>query len=152
MISKSLLKLIHSLEIKKYRRDTGLFVAEGGKCVGDIINSGIACEKIIATDKWLSENRLKTSAEIIAVSDEDLQKASFLRAPQGVIGLFKQPAHTIDPSIAESYALHWTRYRTRAISAQLYALPIGSALRIFSVHRILPIYIIQKPYNRQWEL
>ena len=101
MISKSLLKLIHSLEIKKYRRDTGLFVAEGGKCVGDIINSGIACEKIIATDKWLSENSLKTSAEIIAVSDEDLQKASFLRAPQGVIGLFKQPEHTINPSIAE---------------------------------------------------
>ena len=102
MISKSLLKLIRSLDIKKYRRDTGLFVAEGGKCVGDIINSGIVCEKIIATDKWLSENKLKTNAEIITVSEEELQKASFLRAPQGVLGLFRQYDGSTDASVAES--------------------------------------------------
>ncbi len=101
MISKSLLKLIRSLDVKKYRRETGLFVAEGSKCVSDILKSGIFCEKIIATDKWLSENRLETKAEIITVSSEELQKASFLCAPQGVIGIFRQHKEEFDPSVAE---------------------------------------------------
>ncbi len=37
MISKAKLKYIHSLEQKKYRRQEGVFVAEGPKVVGDLL-------------------------------------------------------------------------------------------------------------------
>ena len=39
MISKNLLKIIRSLEQKKYRREEGLFVAEGPKVVGDLMET-----------------------------------------------------------------------------------------------------------------
>ena len=37
MISKAKLKYIRSLEQKKYRRQEGVFVAEGPKVVGDLL-------------------------------------------------------------------------------------------------------------------
>ena len=39
MISKSLLKQIKSLEQRKFRKESGLFVAEGGKTVSDVAAS-----------------------------------------------------------------------------------------------------------------
>lgn len=101
MLSKSLLKLIRSLDVKKFRKESNLFVAEGGKLVTDLIQSGAECEKIIATHEWLANNPIKTNAEVIAVSDEELARASFLRAPQGIIGLFRQRNIVLDANIAE---------------------------------------------------
>ena len=40
MLSKARIKLIHSLEHKKYSRQEGLFVAEGHKLVGELISAG----------------------------------------------------------------------------------------------------------------
>ena len=53
MLSKNTLKLITSLEQKKYRKESGLFVAEGGKTVNDLIDCGLVAEKLIATREWL---------------------------------------------------------------------------------------------------
>ena len=97
MLSKSLLKLIRSLDVKKFRKETNLFVAEGGKTVTDLLHSGVECEKIIATKLWLNENNIiKSNIEIIEVSDEELERASFLRTPQGVLGIFRQRNNEID--------------------------------------------------------
>ncbi len=101
MISKSLLKLIRSLELKKFRKENGLFVAEGGKTVTDILHSDLKCEKIIATYEWLRENKINSDAEIIEVNNEELQRASFLRTPQGVIGLFRMREEATDDTIPE---------------------------------------------------
>lgn len=100
MLSKQLLKLIHSLEQKKYRKESGLFVAEGGKTVGDLLTAGVRCDKILATKEWLSTHKLKTNATIIEVSDDELKRASFLRAPQGVLALFAQQSEAVDSTIA----------------------------------------------------
>ena len=96
MLSKALLKFISSLELKKNRKESGLFVAEGRKTVTDLIEAGIIAEKIIATQEWLAENRLQCNAQVIEVTDDELKRASFLRTPQGVIGIFRQPDHAID--------------------------------------------------------
>ena len=53
MVSKSLLKQINSLEQRKFRKETGLFVAEGGKTVQDLINLGLEAEHILATEEWM---------------------------------------------------------------------------------------------------
>ena len=96
MLSKATLKLISSLEQKKYRKESGLFVAEGGKCVNDLIACGIRAERILATEEWLASNRIEKNLPVTVVSEEELKRASFLRTPQGILALFKQPEHKID--------------------------------------------------------
>ena len=101
MISKNLVKFIHSLEIKKFRKETGLFVAEGEKLVKDLLASGMECTKLIATERTIASIDKKNIQEIIEASDDELKKASFLRAPQGIIGIFKQRESQYDPTIAQ---------------------------------------------------
>ena len=96
MLSKNTLKLITSLEQKKYRKESGLFVAEGGKTVNDLIDCGLVAEKVIATREWLDTHKLHGSHNVIEVTEEELRRASFLRAPQGVLALFRQPSHPLD--------------------------------------------------------
>jgi len=87
-ISKSKIKLIHSLDSKKGRRESGLFIAEGPKVVGDLLEL-MPAKLIIATAAWLKVNDDRINgAEIIEVSDEELKKASLLQHPQKVLALF----------------------------------------------------------------
>ena len=101
MISKSLLKQIKSLEQRKFRKESGLFVAEGGKTIQDLIDSGLEAVNIIATDEWMKNHKLNTKVKITVVSNEDMKKASFLRTPQGILALFRQQIHEIDFTIPE---------------------------------------------------
>ena len=94
MLSKATIKRIRALEQKKFRRQTGLFVAEGPKVVGDLLAAMSACE-IFATAEWLSENRnLITTATVTEVSDEELRRLSFLQHPQQVLATFPTPNST----------------------------------------------------------
>lgn len=94
MISKSKIKYIHSLELKKNRDAEGLFIAEGPKVVGDIA----ACHPdklrmLVASEKWIEsqKNRIETShCELITVNDDELSKASFLCHPQQVLAIFEK--------------------------------------------------------------
>ncbi len=87
-ISKSKIKQIHSLDSKKGRRESGLFIAEGPKVVGDLLEL-MPAKLIIATAAWLKVNDDRINgAEIIEVSDEELKKASLLQHPQKVLALF----------------------------------------------------------------
>lgn len=101
MISKSLLKLINSLEQRKFRKETGLFVAEGGKTVQDLLDLGLACTNIIATEEWLKSHKINTTVTITVVSEDEMKKASFLRTPQGILALFKQQIHEADLTALE---------------------------------------------------
>ena len=101
MLSKSLLKQIKALEQRKFRKETALFVAEGGKTVQDLLDLGLESKHIIATDEWLKNHSLRTTAEVTVVSEEEMKKASFLRTPQGVLAIFKQQQHTTDLTTPE---------------------------------------------------
>ena len=101
MISKSLLKQIKSLELRKFRKESGLFVAEGGKTVQDLIDLGLECTTIMATEQWLNSHNLTTTTAVTVASDEEMKKASFLRTPQGVLAVFKQQIHDTDLTAPE---------------------------------------------------
>ena len=101
MISKSLLKLISSLEQRKSRKESGLFVAEGGKTVQDLLDLGLDCTNIIATEEWLKNHKLNTKVTVTVASEEEMKKASFLRTPQGILAMFKQQFHEIDTTVPE---------------------------------------------------
>jgi len=70
VISKNKIKLIRSLNTKKGRENTGLFVAEGPKLVHDLLNEGFIPDEIFD-------------------NIDDIKKVSFLQHPQSMLGVFK---------------------------------------------------------------
>ena len=91
MLSKNQLKNLKRLELKKFRLETGLFVAEGPKVVGDLAKV-TAPQTIISTEDY--KGLTDCSCARITVSEEELRRASFLQHPQQVIGIFRQPVYT----------------------------------------------------------
>ena len=92
MLSKATIKLIHSLEQKKYRRLEGAFVVEGHKSVGDMLRAGWQPRMLLATKEWTRP--AECQAEIIEVTDEELRRASLLQHPQQVLAVFPLPKNS----------------------------------------------------------
>ena len=74
-ISKAQVKLVRSLQQKKFRDELGLFVAEGAKCVEELRKSFELVHLIVE-----GENATRT----------EIEQMSGLRTPQGVIGVFRK--------------------------------------------------------------
>jgi TrmH family RNA methyltransferase len=91
VLSKNKIKQIHSLELKKFRTSTQSFIAEGFKCVGELLKEGFQAKTIIATQNWKSPIQKSQQTEYIEVTDEELRKASLLPHPQQVLGIFQIP-------------------------------------------------------------
>lgn len=97
MISKNKIKLISSLSQKKFRDETGLFVAEGTKLVLDLIPA-FHCSILVATSDWLKEHKDLKADEIIEAETAEFNKISNQKSPQGVFAVFVKPTYkwTID--------------------------------------------------------
>ena len=89
MLSKARIKQIHSLEQKKYRRQEGLFVAEGHKLVGELLVAGHTPTYLCHTEQWISHTQVSCPVDI--VSETELKSASLLQHPQQVLALFPLP-------------------------------------------------------------
>ncbi|MBQ6984244.1 MAG: RNA methyltransferase [Paludibacteraceae bacterium] len=74
-ISKAQVKLVRSLQQKKFRDELGLFVAEGEKCVSEIAK-GFELVSLFRE----GENATRT----------EIEQMSGLRTPQGVMGVFRK--------------------------------------------------------------
>lgn len=79
-ISKSQIKLVRSLQHKKFRDETQLFVAEGPKCVEEL--------------KKRFELYLMITPE--NATEQEIEQISSLKTPQGVIGVFRQSDRSAD--------------------------------------------------------
>ena len=89
MISKNQLKYIRQLEQKKYRRREGVFVAEGTKVVGDLLQR-YRPEAVFATADWQAPTGITPQL----VTDDELRRISFLQHPQQVLALFPLPVNS----------------------------------------------------------
>ena len=98
MLSKNKIKYIHSLELKKNRKEEHAFVAEGHKLVGDLLGH-FPCKLLVATRAWLERNLGMKADEIIEVTQEELTRASLQKAPQEVLAVFEQPTYEMDASV-----------------------------------------------------
>ena len=96
MISKNQLKYIRQLEQKKYRRREGVFVAEGTKVVGDLLQR-YRPEAVFATADWQAPTGITPQL----VTDDELRRISFLQHPQQVLALFPLPVSS-QPSTVNS--------------------------------------------------
>ncbi|MFW6043369.1 MAG: TrmH family RNA methyltransferase [Marinilabiliaceae bacterium] len=94
MLEKAQKKLITSLSQKKYRDKQGLFVAEGPKLVDDLLTSGMTPEILVSVhDDHFYPNLTDTSV-FYPVDETEFKKISFLKTPQGVLGVFRKPSQT----------------------------------------------------------
>ncbi len=93
MISKSEIKFVRSLKLKKYRQKYNLFVAEGDRNVSTMLTHGkLTLHKLFAISEWSNGFRNKVpSNKIIQCHSDDLKKLSALQTPPVVIGLFEIP-------------------------------------------------------------
>lgn len=101
MISKNTIKLIRSLEQRKFRKAEGLFVAEGNKLVEDNMSS-MKCQKLVATSEWLATHpeAIRLSEECLEVTKEEMSKVSLMQTPQEVLGVFYIPSHKADVNLS----------------------------------------------------
>lgn len=88
VLSKSQIKLISSLQQKKYRIKSGLFVAEGIKVVKELLQSTFELNSLFVVEG--SENEFDGHSYQV-ISDTDLKKVSSLKTPNDVMALFKIP-------------------------------------------------------------
>lgn len=96
MISKSRIKYIHSLELKKHRKQEGVFVAEGPKLVGDLLPV-MECVYVAGLADWVDSNssRISSAVTVDVVTEDELRKVSFLETPQQVLAVFRQPQYEV---------------------------------------------------------
>lgn len=92
MLSKSQLNFVRSLHLKKFRKEHGLFIAEGIKSITEFIDSDYAIETIFYTAN-LSQNAGQIAAKIkkIPVSEQEMAKLSAVKTPQGILATVHVP-------------------------------------------------------------
>ncbi|MGI9547931.1 MAG: TrmH family RNA methyltransferase, partial [Flavobacteriaceae bacterium] len=88
MVVKNQIKFIKSLQQKKYRNQHRLFVAEGVKLVGELLNSQLSPAYLYSTD---DNFRAEEDIDPQIISESDLKRMSGLKTPNKVLGVFEMP-------------------------------------------------------------
>lgn len=88
MVSKNQIKLIKSLQQKKYRLANRLFIAEGVKVIQELLQSNFELEHLFITENIFVE--IKTDRKSV-VQEEDLKKISALSTASTCLAVFKIP-------------------------------------------------------------
>lgn len=89
MVTKNQIKLISSLQQKKFRFANQLFIAEGVKVIQELLKSNFTLEHLYTTEPLFDEvkNDLKT-----LIPESDLKKISALSTPNNCLAVFKIPS------------------------------------------------------------
>jgi TrmH family RNA methyltransferase len=108
LISKNQIKLIQSLKQIKFRREYGLFVAEGVKIVEELIKSEIIVKEIYGLLEWVEENQdvcEKAGIEVFRVNQKELERISNLSTPNQVLSVCEIPKWEIVDAKADQIQL-----------------------------------------------
>ena len=88
MVSKNQIKLITSLQQKKYRITHQLFFAEGVKVIQELLDSNFELEHLYTTQYDFEE---VSGAKKSLIHENDLKKISALTTPNSCLAVFKIP-------------------------------------------------------------
>jgi TrmH family RNA methyltransferase len=86
LVSKSQIKLITSLQQKKYRNKLELFVAEGPKVINELITAKLQLQSLYSTVEGLFKNK-----NVQVISEKELSKISSLKNANNSLAVFKIP-------------------------------------------------------------
>lgn len=85
-ISKSEVKMVRSLQQKKFRDELNFFVAEGDKCVSELVK-GFELEMLVVNDPTVS---FGVEDKTVLATPVEIGQMSSLRTPQGTIAVFRK--------------------------------------------------------------
>lgn len=96
MLSAAQIKKIRLLHQKKYRSDSGLFIAEGVKVVAELLKSRYRVREILALPQWIGQNSASLPEGLPAqpLSPRELARISALSSPNMVFAVVEKPDHT----------------------------------------------------------
>ncbi|RTY93551.1 RNA methyltransferase [Flavobacterium sp. GSN2] len=96
MVSKNQIKLITSLQQKKYRIANKLFFAEGVKGIEELLDSNFELEHLFTTQNDFDS---VSQEKKTIISENDLKKVTALATPNSCLAVFKMP---VEKSITET--------------------------------------------------
>ncbi len=104
MLSKSTIKLIKSLGLKKYRTKENLFLVEGDKMVLEVIQSCLQIRELILAPDFQYRDKIqnKNISKITEVEYRELKQCSFLKNPQSSMAICEIPAKKSLPETLSS--------------------------------------------------
>lgn len=85
MVSKNQIKLITSLQQKKYRKIHQLFIAEGKKVILELLDAGFQLEFLFVTEANLFPQTYHSEL----ISEQELKKITALTTPNNCLAVFK---------------------------------------------------------------
>ncbi len=94
-MTKADIQLIRSLDDKRARQETRLFVAEGEKLVRDLLASEFRIRKIYCTEMVST-----TFSNIETISQKEMERASHLKSATDCLALVEIPRHTLPDRLA----------------------------------------------------
>ncbi len=94
MLSKNAIKRISSLRIRKYREESGVFVAEGCRLVDEILTSELEVKELYHTSEWKNSG-LTRNTYIEMVSVDEMKKISGQSSPTPVLSIVSTPKYSI---------------------------------------------------------
>lgn len=86
LASNTQTKLITGLGQKKHRDKTGLFVAEGPKVIGELLEEGLRLKWLFTTDA----SKLSLNTHFL-IAEAELKKISFLKTANSALAVFEIP-------------------------------------------------------------
>jgi len=104
MLTKAQAKYIQNLGHKKLRENEKVFVAEGPKLVLELLREpSLSIQSGYATEVFLSTH--PDIENIVEVSEQELQRISFLSTPNQVVALFHKPVFSTPSSFKKQVSL-----------------------------------------------
>ena len=91
MVSKNQIKLITSLQHKKYRIEHQLFIAEGVKVIQELLASNFVLEHLFETEAIFEQISISQKT---LIKEGDMKRISALSSPSSCLAIFKIPTPT----------------------------------------------------------
>ena len=90
MVSRNDIKFVRSLALKKNRDVAGMFLAEGRKVVGELLDA-FQCERLYYTLDCGECVPDRLSGMAVPVSHSEMERMSLQKTPQGILAVFRKP-------------------------------------------------------------
>lgn len=87
MPTKAELQSLRALRDKKHREETGRFVVEGEKVVGELLAAGFPFVALYATDAWTPPTGAGSNISLTRLSPEEMARASHFPTPSSVLAV-----------------------------------------------------------------
>ena len=88
MVTRNQIKLVKSLQQKKYRTQHNMFVAEGRKLVGELLDARMEAVELFEKEAGAIDN---AHFNVTSITAAEMKKMSGLKTPSEVLGVFRIP-------------------------------------------------------------